>query len=679
MPLLISLKVALTATLLTLAIGLPVAYGMGHYRGRGATAIDSLLLLPLVLPPTVVGFVLLWLLGTQGPLSWLPPGIPLPSVVFTPWGAVLTATVVAFPLMYRTARAAFSQIDPQLSQAARTLGASEWTVFTRIAVPLARPGLIAGLLLSFARALGEFGATLMVAGNIPGKTQTLPMAVYFAVEGGDFATATGWSAVLIALALVTVALANRLTCQVPNFLLPSGPSRRSVPRLEAGDLGAGDGGDAAPLGNGQLPPASEGLSGVRPIPLSVTLTKKLPDFTLEVSFESTAGLLGILGESGAGKSLLLRCLAGVDTPDTGRIVLGDRVLFDSRLGIDLPSRSRGIALLFQNYALFPHLSVRDNVAFASANRADARRTDARSADARSADRELAAVQMEHFAHYSPHQLSGGQQQRVALARALASKPQLLLLDEPFSALDPHLRSRLADQLFDRLRHYPGTTVLVTHRFKEAYRADELLALRRGQVQQQAAPATVFRQPRTAAIAQLTGSCNLSRVTIHASGWFYAHKWKLFLQIPSNYPDSSGLTPIYAGIRPEKVTFVPSDMYSRYPTTASKLDKMRSDFPSGTWDEPGDGQELCKLQGLKAGPGLSARQKPAPNLARCWLARIWPLPEQVVLGLTLHRPPLAESDYHLQAILPAEQWHQLKKRLPPWTIYLPPEQLLWLPL
>ncbi|MGB3294790.1 MAG: molybdate ABC transporter permease subunit, partial [Phormidesmis sp.] len=207
-PLWISLRIAAIATLVTFLLGIAAAHFMQRYRGRWRSLLDSLFLAPLVLPPTVLGFLLLLLLGKNGPLGRLlwAAGI---NVVFTWYAAVITATVVAFPLMYKTTLGAFEQIDRSLQQAARTLGAAEPTVFWRITLPLALPSLLAGTTLAFARALGEFGATLMLAGNIPGRTQTLPMAIYFAVEGGDFREAALWSSVILVLSLGAIVLVNR--------------------------------------------------------------------------------------------------------------------------------------------------------------------------------------------------------------------------------------------------------------------------------------------------------------------------------------------------------------------------------------------------------------------------------------------------------------------------------------
>lgn len=161
---------------------------------------DGLFMLPLVLPPTVVGFFLLLLFGRNGPIGQLLLKAGA-TVVFSWPATVIAAAVVAFPLMYLSARAALEQVDPQFAQAARTLGASEWRVFREVALPLAWPGVLAGTALSFARAFGEFGATLMLAGNIPGRTATIPIAIYFAVEADDIRSAAAWSAVDVLLSL----------------------------------------------------------------------------------------------------------------------------------------------------------------------------------------------------------------------------------------------------------------------------------------------------------------------------------------------------------------------------------------------------------------------------------------------------------------------------------------------
>lgn len=187
-PVMLSIKVALAVVVFTALVGLPLSRVMSRRHFIGRDILESIITLPLVLPPSVTGYALLIMVGKNGPLgAWLiKMGIP---VVFTWRAIVLAAMVVAFPLFYRSARAAIESVNPNFEQAARTLGAGEIRVFLTVTLPLASRGIIAGLVLCFARALGEFGATLMVAGNIPGKTQTIPTAIYFAVEAGHDQTA----------------------------------------------------------------------------------------------------------------------------------------------------------------------------------------------------------------------------------------------------------------------------------------------------------------------------------------------------------------------------------------------------------------------------------------------------------------------------------------------------------
>lgn len=192
-PLFLSFKVATAALLLTFVSGTMAARWMSSRRFRGQEIVEGMLLLPLVLPPVVTGYVLLVLIGRQGWLGESTLGVRL---LFTPWAAIIASSVVAFPLMYQSAKTAFLNIDSHLIDAAHALGADGKRVFWTIAAPLAWRGLMAGAVLSFARALGEFGATIMVAGNIAGRTTTAPTAIYMAAEGGDLETAGFYAIVL---------------------------------------------------------------------------------------------------------------------------------------------------------------------------------------------------------------------------------------------------------------------------------------------------------------------------------------------------------------------------------------------------------------------------------------------------------------------------------------------------
>jgi len=209
-PLWISIKTATTATIVSFFFGIAAAWLVNRYRGRLKGLIDGILTLPMVLPPTVVGFILLLIFGKNSPVGKILYTLGI-KIIFSWSATVIAASVVAFPLMYKTARGAFEQIDKNVLNAARTLGVSEWRIFYRLMVPMAWPGVAAGTVLSFARALGEFGATLMVAGNIPGKTQTIPVAIYFAAEGGEMGKAVAWVILIFVVSLTVMTLMNYWT------------------------------------------------------------------------------------------------------------------------------------------------------------------------------------------------------------------------------------------------------------------------------------------------------------------------------------------------------------------------------------------------------------------------------------------------------------------------------------
>ena len=207
-PVLLSLRVGLSALAVIFVLGTLAARAMTRRHFPGKDVVDGLLVLPLVLPPVVTGFLLLVLLGRNGPVGRLMEDAFGVRLLFTLHAAVLAAVVVAFPLMYQSAKAAFQSVDTRLEDAARTLGAGEARVFLTVTLPLAWPGLVAGTVLSFARSLGEFGATVMVAGNIPGETTTVPLAIFFLADAGDLRAAGIYALVISALSMVMVVALN---------------------------------------------------------------------------------------------------------------------------------------------------------------------------------------------------------------------------------------------------------------------------------------------------------------------------------------------------------------------------------------------------------------------------------------------------------------------------------------
>ena len=238
--------------------------------------------------------------------------------------------------------------------------------------------------------------------------------------------------------------------------------------------------------------------------LLVDIEKDLGGFRLRVCFDTEAPLTGLLGASGCGKSLTLQCIAGIQRPDRGRILLDGRVLFDAKAGIDLPPRQRRVGYLFQHYALFPTMTVAENI------RCGAHGRGPRAEQERIVREMVALLQLQGLERLRPAQLSGGQAQRVALARMLAADPQLLLLDEPFSALDSHLRDQLQPQLRDLLQAVGRQTVLVTHSRDEAYRLCSTLCIMDGGRTLRTGPTKeVFADPRSVAAARLTGCKNVA--------------------------------------------------------------------------------------------------------------------------------------------------------------------------
>ena len=277
--------------------------------------------------------------------------------------------------------------------------------------------------------------------------------------------------------------------------------------------------------------------------LSLDIEKRLGDFRLQVQLKTDDGVLALLGASGCGKTMTLKCIAGIERPDRGQIVVDDRVLFDSEKHIDLTPQRRRTGLLFQNYALFPHMTVEQNILCGT------RRDDAGNGRAR------AEAIMERFGiaslrrHY-PHQLSGGQQQRVALGRILVSAPDILLLDEPFSALDNHLRFQLEQEVRHILRDFHKTVILVSHDREEVFRlSDEIAVMNEGRVEVCGPKAAVFADPKTKAAAVLTGCRNISPLQKLDEHTVFAADWGLTLHTARPVGDAAYVGLPMGALRP----------------------------------------------------------------------------------------------------------------------------------
>jgi ABC-type sulfate/molybdate transport systems ATPase subunit len=355
--------------------------------------------------------------------------------------------------------------------------------------------------------------------------------------------------------------------------------------------------------------------------LEVQIEKKLPDFELSVAFTATEEPLSILGPSGAGKTMLLRCIAGLEQPDRGRVTLKDRVLFDSDQSIRVPAQRRRIGMVFQNYALFPHRTVTENIAFGLHELSSEDR----------AARVKALIERTHLTEVAcryPRVLSGGEQQRTALARALAIDPEALLLDEPLSALDTHLRSQVEAQLQEIFSAYQRPALLVTHNIEEAYRLGErLLVLSRGRMAAYGPKEGIFRHPPTREVGQLTGCKNFSRARTNPDGSVEALDWGCKVRVDQALSER----PAYVGIRAHHIDF------------------------------------------LEAKSGGDTSQ----NVFPCWLVRAseTPFRETLYLRLQAHA---GEAAYDLQAEVFKEKWLRFRDVPCPWHVRLSPESLFLTP-
>ncbi len=268
--------------------------------------------------------------------------------------------------------------------------------------------------------------------------------------------------------------------------------------------------------------------------LYVDIEKKYKDFSLKVKFETQGGILGILGASGCGKSMTLKCIAGIVNPERGKIVLNGRTLFDSEKKINLKPQKRRVGYLFQDYALFPNKTVEGNI------------TCAVKGDKKAALKKwISLFQLEGLEKKYPHQLSGGQKQRTALARMLASEPELLLLDEPFSALDSHLKEMLQMEMLELLKKINRDMLLVSHSRDEVYRlCPDLLVLDQGRKVCMGQTREIFKEPGFLEAARLTGCKNFSRIRRLDSRQVKAEDWGIVLRTAGEVTEDSS----YAGIR-----------------------------------------------------------------------------------------------------------------------------------
>ncbi len=472
---------------------------------------------------------------------------------------------------------------------AKTLGANEQKIFWQILLPLASPSILAGIILSFARVLGEFGATFMVAGNIPKQTQTMAMAVFVEASAGNIQTALLWVTIMIFIAVIILTLINYYSSSsistenrwgklVGYWLMNHQGYESKIERYQENKL-------------------------------VFNIQKKLSYFSLNIVGDIDNYQVGLLGASGMRKSMTLRCIAGIENPTEGQIILNGITLFDHKKKINLPAHQRKIGIVLQNYALFPHLTVAQNIAFGLQDINDWERI-------KRIEYYLNLVELLGFENYYPHQLSGGQKQRVALARALAIKPYALLLHEPLSALDTYLRSHIEQLLSKTLRGYDGITIFVTHKLEEAYRVyDRLMVLSEGKIVAQGTKEEIFERPPNYVTAKVTECKNFSTAKIIDEQTIEALDWNCTLQAIEHISPSIK----YIGFRAHHFNFCEDN-------------QQENTFP-------------------------------------CWLVKISETQHRVTLFLNINCPANESESYHVQAEIDREKWQQLKLLPFPWYVCL----------
>lgn len=279
--------------------------------------------------------------------------------------------------------------------------------------------------------------------------------------------------------------------------------------------------------------------------IRVDIKKKMDTFTLDVSFDIGNETLALLGASGSGKSMTLKCIAGVETPDEGRIVLDDVVLFDSTIGVNLPPQQRGIGYLFQNYALFPTMTVEGNIQ--SAMRLPKKEQKLQSAQ------KIKTFHLEGLEHKLPKELSGGQQQRVAIARMLAAEPKIIMLDEPFSALDSFLKWQLELEIMEIIESYQKPTLFVSHNRDEVFRiAQQIGIMEQGKLISMGTKKEVFKNPVTLSGARLTGCKNFSDIERFNDFSVFATQWGVSITTEKKIPTREKA---YIGIRAHDIELV----------------------------------------------------------------------------------------------------------------------------
>lgn len=453
----VSAIAATTSTAIIALLGIPLAYCLVRYRSRLTNVVGLLVQLPLAIPPLMSGMLLIFLVGPYTAIGKFFHGALTESLI----GVVLAQTFVAAPFLIVVARATFATIPDDLFDAAATLGHREFGLFWRVALPVARDGIYAGLLLAWLRAFGEYGATVILAYH----PYSLPIFTYLQFSGTGLALTQAPTAIALVVAAAVV-LASRvpLRSRQHGYHPPDAVYRPRTHRIR---------------------------------PLRFAIAHSVGGFDLELAHEGSSRRIAILGPSGSGKSMTLRALAGLLGRSVGRVELGNEQIGEVDVG------ARRVGYLPQRSALLPHLGVATQLTFGVGARPEI------------AQYWIERLGLIDLVNQPVDVLSGGQRQRVALARALSRDPILLLLDEPFSALDSAVRREMQREVRQLQRDTGITTVVVTHDFDEAaFLADEILIIDNGHLIQSGTPEEIYRHPVSETVAHLVGIENVHEGTVN---------------------------------------------------------------------------------------------------------------------------------------------------------------------
>lgn len=500
-----SVEAATVATAIIAVAGIPLAFVLARSRGRLARVVGAAVVLPLALPPVMAGILLVYLFGPYTTIGRLFDGRLVSSLA----GIIAAQVFVSAPFLVVAARSAFAAADTSVEDLAATLGHGPIARFWKVSLPVAGPAIRAGLLLAWLRAIGEYGANVVVAYH----PFTIPVYTYVQFSGAGIPDTQAPTVLVLVAAGVATAL---FSARRPAFL------RRRVE-------------DPEPVAPGRSTPAAVDLD----------LDVEVGSFALRVAYKSASHRLAILGPSGSGKSLTLKSIAGLLGAGSAR------VRFSGLDVTDQPAERRGVGYVPQGHGLVPTLTVRDQARFGVAARADV------------AAWWVQRLGLAGLEDRYPHQLSGGQRQRVSFAAALSSGPRVVLLDEPFSALDTPVRNQLRRELRKLQRENDLSTVLVTHDPAEAaILADEVIVLEAGRVLQAGAVGEVFRYPASAEVARLVGVENVLEGVASPPGTLVAGN--------AAFPaDVSGFAPgdrVSWAVRPEDVEVYPVGTVSASPAS-----------------------------------------------------------------------------------------------------------------